>query len=255
MKPRCILFFFLLFWVPFVSEAQIDTFSDTSLAGQNIIYRKAYSGAVVIHSMGFGAGFRKAKSLNAFEKRFWEADLILMKQLKEIKTTNPWYANSKSYVYGKLNDVIVTRFGFGVQRQISRKPYWGGVELVFSYSGGASVAIAKPVYLYVIEFTNASQLEYTRVVRKYDPDQHFYDNIFGRAPFSEGLAEVSVYPGLYGKAGVSFDFGQYATSISALELGFTVDLFPIAIPVMAFNYPVNLFATLYLSFSLGKRYN
>lgn len=255
MKFLAGIFVVIISLLPVSLIAQYTSVIDTALQGENIIFRKEFSGGVIIHSAGWGAGLRKAKNKNAFEKSFWEADIISMKQLKEIRTTNPWYANAKSYVYGKLNDVVITRVGFGGQRQIARKPYWGGVEVLFNYSGGASIAFAKPVYLYVLEYTNLTQLEYDLVVRKYDPNEHFYDNIYGRAAFIEGLNEIKVYPGIYGKAGFDFEFGQYSRAIKALEVGASFNLFPVAIPTMAFNDPVNIFASFYISLYLGRRSN
>lgn len=209
----------------------------------------------MLHSSGFGASFRKAKKENAFKKRFWETGIHYNKDLKEVRITNPWYSNSKSYVYGKLNDIIIARVGYGVERRIASKPYYGGVEVNFNYSGGFSLAIAKPVYLYVIEYTGPSQEEASLALRKYDPDEHFYDNIYGRASFLEGFDEMKFYPGVYARAGFDFEFGNYDPLIRSLEIGLAFDLFPVAVPTMAFNDPKNLFTHLYLSFSLGKRYN
>jgi hypothetical protein len=251
-----LLFFLLVFFLhPVDLSAQIDSFRDTSLFENSILYRKEYRGNVFIHSTGFGASFRKGINENAFKGRFWETSIFYTKELKEIKTTNPWYANSKSYVYGKLNDVMVARIGFGGERRVSRKPFQGGVEVNFNYGGGFSVAVAKPVYLYVIEYTGSALQEYQLAIRKYDPNQHFYENIYGRAPFSDGLNEIKAYPGLYARAGMDFEFGNYDPDIRSLEIGLAFDLFPVAVPTMAFNDPRNLFAHFYIAFSLGKRYN
>lgn len=254
MKFLTGIFVVIIALLPVSLIAQYTSVIDTASLGDNIIYRKELSGGVIIHSAGWGAGLRKSKNKNAFEKSFWEVDIVSMKQLKEIRTTNPWYVNAKSFVYGKINDVVISRVGFGGQRQLSRKPYWGGVEVLFNYSGGASVGLAKPVYLFVLEYTNLSQLEYDLVVRKYDPYEH-YDNIYGRAAFIEGLDEIKAYPGIYGKAGFNFEFGQYSKSIKSLEVGASFDLFPVAIPIMAFNDPVNVFSSFYISLYFGRRSN
>ncbi len=235
--------------------SQFELIRDTSLSENSVLYRKEYKGGIMIHSSGFGATFQKTKKDNAFKKHFWETSILYYSNLKEIKTSNPWYSNSKSYVYGKLNDIVVARFGFGGARQISRKPYQGGVEINFSYSGGVSLGIAKPVYLYVVEYIGASQQEAVLAVRKYDPNDHFYDNIYGRASFFEGIWESKFYPGVYSRVAFDFEFGNYEPLIRSLELGMAFDMFPFAIPSMAFNNSVNLFTHFYISISIGKRYN
>jgi hypothetical protein len=186
-----------------------------------------------------------------------EFDLAEMKSPKEVRVINPYFSNAKSYIYGKLNSVFLVRGGYGLQRLLNNKPYWGGIELRYFFSGGASMALAKPVYLNIINLVSISPnyFEYELSTEKYDPDKHFGDNIYGRAAFLKGINEMSFYPGLYGKAGLNFDFGSYASTIKALEVGATIDIFPIPVPMMAYNDPESYFMTIYVSLSFGKRYN
>jgi len=116
------------------------------------------------------------------------------------------------------------------------------------------LGLAKPVYLYIINFTS-SQYEYEITTEEYDPENHYFDNIYGRAPFTEGLGEIKFYPGIYGKAGLDFEIGTYKTKINSFEAGGILEIFPKGIPIMAYNEPRNFFFTLYISYSFGKRYN
>ncbi|HEX7414339.1 MAG TPA: hypothetical protein VF411_09885, partial [Bacteroidia bacterium] len=61
-------------------------------------------------------------------------------------------------------------------------------------------------------------------------------------------------PGVYGKLGFSFEYGDRTNAIKSLELGAVVDCFPSAIPIMAYNKPENFFVTLYVAFHFGKRW-
>ena len=70
-----------------------------------------------------------------------------------------------------------------------------------------------------------------------------------------GLNEIKVYPGVFLKAGLNFEFGKLNSKIRALEAGGVLEYFPKAIPIMAFNPANNVFMTFYINFSLGKRYN
>jgi hypothetical protein len=92
---------------------------------------------------------------------------------------------------------------------------------------------------------------------KYNPDNPYHGEefIYGRAPFINGFGEIKLYPGAYIKTGLNFEFGSLNSKIRALEAGASLELFPIAIPIMAFNPEQNLIFTFYLNFSLGKRYN
>ena len=60
--------------------------------------------------------------------------------------------NTRPFVYGKLNYVYVIRLGYGEDRRIFGKPYWGGIETRWTYEGGISLALLKPYYYYVVTY-------------------------------------------------------------------------------------------------------
>ena len=238
----------LLFLSSFAAFAQFNAEIDT--VGDNLLFRKELSASAIIHNNGWGVEFRIGKNKSIFNKFMYEANLIEMKDNKEIKSINPFVTNSRSYFYGKLNTVYMLRTGIGQQRMLNRKPYYGGVELRLFYSGGLSTAFAKPVYLNTIDWK-----EGVIVTQQYDPEEHFPENIYGRASFFKGFDKLKVYPGIYAKAGLSVDFGTLNQRPKIIEAGVAFDLFPKGIPMMAFRDPNQFFMTLYLSFGIGKRYN
>lgn len=229
-----------------------NVFDEEDTTSSSVLYRKELTGGVILHNLGMGGALRKGKNKNFFNSRTMELEFVSMKHPKQIRVVNPYYFNAKSYVYGKLNHVYMLRLGYGNKKLLNREPYWGGLELRLLYLGGASLAFTKPVYLY---FWNDS---YTVVKEeKYDPDNYFHSSeyIFGRAPYLSGMSEIRVYPGIYGKIGLNFEFGEIDTKIKALEAGVIGEFFPMAIPIMAFNPTQNFFLTFFISFHLGKRYN
>ena len=236
----------------YAAFAQFDAEIDT--IGDNLLFRKEMSASGIIHNNGWGIEFRVGKNRSIFNKFMYEANLIEMRDGKEIKSINPFFTNTRSYFYGKLNAVYMLRTGIGQQRMLNRKPYYGGVELRLFYSGGLSTAFAKPVYLNIIQLGNGQQQPYI-TTQQYDPDQHFPEYIHGRASFFKGFNGLTVYPGIYAKAGLSVDFGTLNQKPKIIEAGVAIDLFPKGIPMMAFREPNQFFMTLYLSFGIGKRYN
>ena len=252
---RIISIFFILH-ASFTGHAQFydEEFVDFS---DSVLLIKEMSGGFMLHSAGWGIEFRKGKNVNAFKKRILEFDLVEMKSPKEIRLINPYFSNAKSYIYGKLNNIYLVRAGIGQHHLIANKPYWGGVELRVLYSGGVSLGLAKPVYLHIINLVAISNyyFEYELATERYNPETHFRDNIYGRAAFLKGFDQMSVHPGFFGKVGFNFEFGAYSTSIKALEVGATVDIFPKAIPLMAYNEPEYYFLTIYFSFNFGAKYN
>lgn len=247
-----ILFILIFLGVSVSSFSQKNTYKADSSMG--IILRKEISWGIIAHTAGWGVNYRTARRITAFRKSSFEFEAVSMKSPKEIKTINPYFNNSKSYVFGKLNNIYILRAGYGMHKQINRKPLWGGVEVRYFYYGGLSLGLAKPVYLYILNFTSI-YYEYTISTEKFDPEEHFLDNIYGRATFTKGFGEMRIYPGIYLKGGFSFDFSSVHEKIRALETGFILDLYPYPIPIMAFRNEYHYFVSLYLSYSFGKKYN
>lgn len=227
---------------------------DQDLLIDSVLYKKTMSGGINLHTRGYGLVFQKGVNQTVFRNAFWQLSFVEMRSPKQIRSINPYFTNAKSYIYGKLNSVYLLRGGVGHSRLLNRKPYFGGVELRYTYAGGISLGIAKPVYLYIIDFTN-STYEYVIKTERFDPDEHFYDNIYGRAPFTKGFNHIKFYPGIYLTAGLNFEFGAYKSRINSLVAGAMIEFYPKGIPIMAFNDAKNFFATLFISYSFGKRYN
>jgi hypothetical protein len=236
------------------SKGQQISLSDTTVDDTKVLLRKERTGFLMIHTSGFGIGYRSGKHITGYKKRMFEIELTGMKHPKEIRTVNPYFENSKSYIYGKENSFLLIRAGLGKQKIINSKPYWGGVELRYFYYGGLSLGLLKPVYLYILHKTSVDY-EYNLSIEKYDPDTHFAEDIFGRAPFLQGFNKLKPMPGLYFKTGLNFEYGAYDESVKAIEAGVTLDAYTKNVPIMAFVKNRNYFISLYLSFHFGSRGN
>jgi TM2 domain-containing membrane protein YozV len=229
-----------------ISSAQNENNTDTT--NDNVLFERQWTLGLHLNTNGWGLKFRKGKNLSFLTQRMWEIEFSTYKALKEIKITNLYYSDSKSYVYGKLNYVYFLRGGMGIQHIMNRKPYWGGIQLSYLYYGGITIGLAKPVYLYIVS-------DNTRIERRYDPATDFPETIYGRGPFLDGIIYTKFYPGIYARGGLEFEFGTLNKRIQSLEIGGVLDYEPVGIPLMAYNPSQNFFLTLYLSVSMGKRYN
>lgn len=229
--------------------SQAEYFDDSKV----LWYKEAYGG-VVIHSSSWGINARLGKHKTGRIKRFYEFDLTGIRNAKEYRQETSYEA-SKRYTLGKINSLYVVRTGIGIQRIITHKPVWGGVELRLVSLLGISWGFTKPVYLYIIN--DSSAMQNRRLLVKYDPTEHNKHNvkIYGKGPYFKGFDELSFYPGLYFKTGLNFEYGVTDQSISAIETGIIVDAFSKAVPIMAYEYNSNYFISLYISINFGGRYN
>jgi len=242
----------LLFLLPAGATKAQPFIADTS--DPNYFLRKETVYKVFLHSAGFGLGYNQARHKTVYRKNLWEIDILNQISPKEIKSVSPWAGNSKSYVFGKVNYIFTARAGIGTQRLLNRKPYWGGVEVRYFLHGGLSLGFEKPVYLYIINF-NPTFTDYFLTTERYNPGKHFYDNIYGRAPFGKGFDKLNVKPGIYGKFGFIFDFGTNSDRVKALEAGGMFDVYPQGITMMSYNDPIYAFVGFYISYDFGKRFN
>ena len=216
----------------------------------NVLLEQQWSLGVHLNSNGWGLKFRKGKNLVALKQFMWEIEFTTYKEAKEVKTINPNYSDSKSFVYGSLNYVYFLRGGLGFQHILNRKPYWGGVQLSYLYYGGFSLGLAQPVYLYIVNTTDQTVSQ-----QRYNPDIDFLENIYGRGPFLSGIQYIGLHPWTLCQGWLEIEFGSHNRVIKAMEAGSVLDYSPIPIAIMAYNPKQSLFLTAYLSVSFGKRYN
>lgn len=247
---KVFLFVLPLYGWPAFAFAQVEAVPDT--LEDILIYSNERYGVIMAHSQGFGAGYRAGLNRNAFNTRVFSIELVGIRSPKQLKIINPYYNNAKRYVYGKLNDVFFFRAGYGNKKLLNRKPYWGGAELRWLYEAGASFAIQKPYYLFVRRMidNNSAVIETERYHSGISTE-----DIYGRAPFTKGLNETTLVPGLLVRTGINAEFGYVKTSIRSIETGIALDFFPQGVNIMADEQNHRLFATFYLNIGFGKRFN
>lgn len=235
----------------------------TSLAAQDnpneyveekpVLMKNEATGGLNFHTAGWGIQFRRSYNQTGYKKLMFEGDFIGMKHPKEVKTVNQAFDNARSYVYGKINTFNILRLGAGQQYTLYSKMERNGVEVRFLYSGGLSLGILKPVYLNILKPTG-NVGEFDVVTEKYDPDEHYIDNIYGRAPFTEGLDQLFFRPGAYVKAGFNFEYAPIFEDVKALEIGAAFDAYPQDIPIMAFTENKQFFLSFYLTIMYGRKW-
>ena len=221
---------------------------------ERIIYDHESSMHATIHTQGFGGGYKYGKIRSIDKTTYWDFEVSYLRSLKQIKLMS--YYSATSFVYGKLNDVLIFRTGYEVERRIFGKPYWGGVELRWFYEGGASLALLKPYYYAVIVAKPTTTGEYEEAIEYQTfEDRSQWIDIMGKAPFKTGLREIKLKPGIYVKGGLAFEIGTSRFRAQSIEVGAMLEYFPQGIELMAENPIPHFIPTLYLSYNWGSRFN
>jgi hypothetical protein len=224
----------LLFFGSVFSQGEIDN-------EQKIFFRNEKSWALFLNSNGFGANFRRGTRINAFRKFIWEVDMNYVKHPKEIKMSSS-YGQLTQYAYGKTHFAWETRGAAGFQREIYRKIDKTGVAIRYFYDVGPSLILLKPIYY---------QVAVDNIVEDQKFDMNASQYIVGRSSFFKGFNEMKIDPGIYLKAGFSFEHSKQDVRLNALEIGGVASAFLNEVEIMASHNTRFLFS-IFVSFRWGR---
>ncbi len=252
MKIFCVSLFLVIsscFLYPQSLDDDVLLPIDAGVDNREIIYTKYASGGLSFLTHGYQASFRRQHTRSAFYEHGYEIDLSLIRHPKEVSVRSGAYLGSKPYCYGKVNTHINLRAGYGLNKEIASRVDMGAVEINAYVAGGLSLAVLKPVYLYVAD-------EEGIVKRRYDPEKYPQSAIMGGTWFFNGLERCNFHPGIYLKAAINFDYSIKEKNILTLEVGTVIDYYFTDVKIMkspAKNY--SLYNAFYISMFFGKKWN
>lgn len=206
-----------------------------------------------LHTNGWNLSFLKITNKGG-KPHFWETDIWTLKHPQEIRI-NSNIAGGRSYIYDKINNFASFQAGFGRSVYLIEKERKGSVAILFTYSGGLALGVMKPVYMNVIKFVDGAPSFVYVDLERYDPNIHNSGIIQGRGPFTSGLSELSILPGVYGKVGGQVRYKEENRSFSSLEVGLAVNAFYKKVPIMEFSQNKQVFISLYLGLRYGYKWN
>lgn len=212
---------------------------------------------------GWGLGtdfFSKGKDAYTYFK--WGADLQFYRHEKEVKSFSQ-DPQARAYYYGKENSLFLFRPGFGMNHEFAEKLRKSGVQLSYFWTVGPDIGFVKPVYLQIL-YPSTIPGRYELRAEKFDPNLHYIDNIYGRAPNLMGLNETRIQLGMFFKGGLRFEYSNHETYMKGVEIGVSADVFPKRIEIMSqevldryHDHAKNhfLFLAPYVKFFFGTKYD
>ncbi len=228
------------------------TDTDTPYDDTRLFYRTQLYGGAYMHTRGWGVNFRKSWRKTGFVNRVFSIEFNNMRHPKEQKSFNPYYDDTKGFVFGKMNSLSILRPSYGLQKVLYSKEAKRGVQVSYFTMIGPSLGLVKPVYL---EIAHPSVPNYNRITtERYDSEVHDFDVIFGRAAATKGIEETQIYPGIHGKFALNFEYAPTDDMHRALEVGVNFDSFGREVPIMAFAENSQFFLTFYLNLQFGKKF-
>ena len=246
----------LLFSFSFSAQTQdeVSTGKDAVYGeGVDVLFSHTSGVNVFAHTQGAGVGFRYGYFLTAKTSRSLGCSLLYLRHEKEEKTNNPFYVEGLPYVTGKVNSFMIFRVYVESRREINPKLRKGAVQVERVFRYGASLGLEKPVYLVI----GYPEIPYEILVDElYDPIEHFYNDIYGRSSWVNGLDEMTIVPGVNASYGLTFEYGNERSFTRSVEVGATIDVFYRPVEIMSEQFVDSKFAflNLYLKLGVGSKW-
>lgn len=153
-------------------------------------------------------------------------------------------ASGTNFIWGKENFLYSFRFQYGQERVLYKKAPQKGVQISVLAAGGPTWALVSPYYV----------LSTSGRYAKYSVDEFpSRTAVGGSGKILQGLGESKSEFGFNAKAGLSFEFGNFKSSVVGLETGVSTEAFTKKIPIMAVAENKAVFNSLYFIIYWGKR--
>jgi hypothetical protein len=217
-----------------------------------LIYQKQSIFGIQLRTNGYGAFYEMGRMKTNRKTNLYRLDITEIKHNKEEKLLGGSFIFGNPYVYGKINNFYPITLGFGQQYILGQKGNKNGVAVTGLYYAGAAIGLLRPYYL---EVEDPSTNE-TRTIKYAGEDSVLFldqSAIVSGGGFGKGWSELKVRPGAFAKVGLRFDFGRYNESVSALEIGMSVEGYAKKIPIMALQEDDRFFFQGYVAFLFGRR--
>ncbi|CAM3509628.1 hypothetical protein [Aquirufa ecclesiirivi] len=201
-----------------------------------------------------GINLRKSWNKNPSRQPIIGLDIVNVKDYREF--TSPFSYNGRSYIEGKLNNLLIVRPEFGMQWMLFKKSSEGGAALRGILATGPSLGVKIPYYV------DVSFLDPTtgRTIIKSIPYTESMTNTTGRSVivgeggYFVGSADAKMVPGWHLKSGFDIELNTIKHNYLSLEVGFIVDVFQNPVEMLNQTSPRSVYTTGYLTFFFGRTY-
>lgn len=245
MKSRYFQSVLILFFIISISQS---TYAQSTLIDDVDYNQDSRSVVFKLNTNGVTAGFRFSKRVDGYTSRLIDLDLSWHKHSKEERSTG-YYGGRYKFVYGKLNQLLLTRVSYGRQKELYSKYSKKGIVISYYYLLGANIGVLKPVYFEIVK--SRDDLGYNTEKETFSVENGNY--ILERASFFKGFNELDFAFGGFARFAFSFDINKKYKGVNAIELGGSIDVFHKPLPLMAFTSHQQFIATLFIAYRFGQK--
>ncbi len=198
---------------------------------------------------GWGASFSYLTGRDVLQ---WSGnlDIHLVKDLRETRRESVFGPRGRPYVFGKLNHLFVLSPSVGFVRNVVKVGNGGLLNVRLGGKVGPAIGLLNPYYLEIFSPIGGNTNVGEAVVQAYDPSEHSYQNIVGRAGALSSPFNPKVQVGASSKIFALIDLSQDSKKVNAVQVGLHADWFPSPVPIMA-DFVETAGNQFFLAFSLG----
>lgn len=235
------------------TEAQsVITIDETS---KGFVYTDESAITFDIKTNGFQVGYLWGKYETYYKYKYYHVGITNVKHRMEYSTKYPVPSIarvSNSYIYGKINSLFQLKASVGARKTFSKKTKRKGVAIGYNYEYGLNLGILKPYVLkvnYLGDLNGTTLLYYSEETHEDFLNQYY---TVAHAGFRSGWDNVKLRPGINGRIGLNFNFGENEQLVRSLEAGVDGSLYFNNVDlVVDGNKPY--FLNFYLALQIGWR--
>lgn len=214
-----------------------------------INYRKQTDFGAKLVSDGYGIFMDIGRAKSVKRSLLYQLEIGERKSAREIKQSNTNDPSSYPFILGKENFFYYTKLGVQEQFLLANKANKNGVNITCNIGGGLSFAILRPYEYEVLAADGTSKYVQLNTILTDTTIQ----GLLGGPTISQGWEDLSLVPGVYGKAAVRFDYGHYTRTVAALEIGISAEYYTKNIPILYAVAPQQSFISAYAAIMFGWR--
>jgi hypothetical protein len=215
-----------------------------------LVYNRQNFFGLQFRTNGYGILYETGRMKTTRKTTTYDFEFTEIKHPKEERLPQGGFSFGNPYIYGKINNFYQLKFGIGQQYILGEKGNKNGVTVSAVYNSGISLGMLKPYYLQVEDsIGNIQTIKYTQQ----DSALFVGGFIHGGGGLGKGWGEIKFKPGIYGKAGLRFDYGRFNEVVSSLEVGVSLEVYAQKIPIMLFQDDKRFFFQGYVAIEFGRR--
>jgi hypothetical protein len=188
----------------------------------------------------------RAKSIK--RSVLYQVEISERKNQKEYKQ-NSGDPSASPLIFGKENFIYTGKFGIQEQYLLANKANKNGVNITCNIGGGLALSLLRP-YEYEVQ-DNSGTLKYVQFNNLLTDTTISY--LIGGPSIGQGWEDLSLVPGVYGKAALRFDYGHYTKTVTALEIGVSGEYYTKKIPLVYGSDPQQFFLSAFVDILFGWR--